>query len=279
MSKLTIATTERFGNLDCNFYENSGEYLITRQQIGEALEYADPKKSIDKIHHTHKKRIDKFSITIVSGVGGKNPTIVSGVGEEKPTIVSGVGEEKKVKRKMTFYTRRGVMEICRWSRQPKADAFMDFCWDVMERLMKGDTPVSQPDARLDILTEEVHKLTQRVETFIEGEKTNELQLCSSGGEPIVPGKAARRRWMQTLNEKLDLLENKFNATRNQILHMLYSFIEKRYNVLLDEERIKCVERYGLNDCATIEAIFYNEEYRLFIERNIDFNIAPENRGW
>ena len=31
------------------------------------------------------------------------------------------------------------MEICRYSNQPKADAFIDFCWEVMDNLMSGKT--------------------------------------------------------------------------------------------------------------------------------------------
>ena len=38
---------------------------------------------------------------------------------------------------MFVYSRKGIMEICRHSRQPKADAFMDFAWDVMDDLLSG----------------------------------------------------------------------------------------------------------------------------------------------
>lgn len=34
----------------------------------------------------------------------------------------------------TLYTAKGIYEICRWSRQPKADAFFDFVYDVLEGL-------------------------------------------------------------------------------------------------------------------------------------------------
>ena len=29
------------------------------------------------------------------------------------------------------------MEICRWSRQPLADKFMDWCWEIMDRLISN----------------------------------------------------------------------------------------------------------------------------------------------
>lgn len=34
----------------------------------------------------------------------------------------------------TLYNAKGIYEICRWSRQPKADAFMDWVWDVLESI-------------------------------------------------------------------------------------------------------------------------------------------------
>ena len=51
MSNLTLITTETFNNLSCNFYRNmNDDILLTREQIGQALEYADPSKAIRKIH-------------------------------------------------------------------------------------------------------------------------------------------------------------------------------------------------------------------------------------
>ena len=49
MSKLKLITTETFNNLPCNFYRNmNDDILLTREQIGQALEYADPMVAIGK---------------------------------------------------------------------------------------------------------------------------------------------------------------------------------------------------------------------------------------
>ena len=83
-----------------------------------------------------------------------------------------------------------------------------------------------------------------------------------------------------MNEKLDLLEYRFEgATRNMILHKLYSFLKEKYDVSLDEARIAAIERYDLRDCSTLDVIFRDEEYRSWFERTIDANLGPENRGW
>lgn len=45
MSNLKLVTTENFGNLECNFYRNmNDDILLTREQIGQALEYMDLQK-------------------------------------------------------------------------------------------------------------------------------------------------------------------------------------------------------------------------------------------
>ena len=67
MSNLKLITTETFGDLSCNFYRNmNDDILLTREQIGRALEYADPIKAIQNIHAKHKDRLDELSIKIKS---------------------------------------------------------------------------------------------------------------------------------------------------------------------------------------------------------------------
>ena len=103
MSNLTLITTETFNNLSCNFYRNmNDDILLTREQIGQALEYADPSKAIRKIHLKHKDRLDELSVRIKLG-----------------NTQNGANLSKSEEQERVYYTERGVMEICRWSRQKK----------------------------------------------------------------------------------------------------------------------------------------------------------------
>lgn len=44
--KLKLITTETFGTVPCDFYRNmNDDMLLTREQIGQALEYKDPSKA------------------------------------------------------------------------------------------------------------------------------------------------------------------------------------------------------------------------------------------
>lgn len=121
---MTVVTSKPFGALSMDVYEdNNHQYYMTREQIGTALEYNNPNKAIQNIHVKNTDRLDPLSTFL------KLRNVEGGITKEREYIV---------------YSLRGVMEICRLSRQPKADAFMDFCWDIMESLMRGDAVLATP---------------------------------------------------------------------------------------------------------------------------------------
>ncbi len=113
MSKLQLTESKKFGTMQCDFWrDEKGDILLTREQIGSALEYSNPQKAIDNLHGRNKDRLGKFSVTLdLRGTDGKIY-------------------------KTTLYTAKGVYEICRFSRQPKANQFMDWVWDAVESIRK-----------------------------------------------------------------------------------------------------------------------------------------------
>lgn len=124
-NNLNLITTETFGNLPCNFYQDTNkEILLTREQIGTALEYSSPQKAIQKIHYRHKNRLDELCIRIVENRMPQN----GGIGVNVETV---------------YYTQKGIMEICRWSNKPKASQFMDWVWDIVEKYRANELIPSQ----------------------------------------------------------------------------------------------------------------------------------------
>lgn len=107
---LSLVTQESFGAVQCDFYQSQEQVWLTREQIGTALEYADPIRNISKIHDRHKDRLNNFSVVV------------------KLTTTDGKAYDTVV------YSPKGIYEICRWSRQPKADAFYDWVYEVLEKL-------------------------------------------------------------------------------------------------------------------------------------------------
>ena len=65
MTRCFSTTQKSFGNLTCAFYKNdSGEFYITRDQIGRALEYKTPGDSIQRIHERNADRLNPLSTTV-----------------------------------------------------------------------------------------------------------------------------------------------------------------------------------------------------------------------
>ena len=115
---MQLATTKDFNGVAIDCYverEGDGDFWASREQIGRLLEYAEPMKSVAKIHERNKERLDKYS------------TIV------KLTTVEG---KRTVTREITVYSFKGLLEICRYSEQPKANAVMDFLWEIADEIRK-----------------------------------------------------------------------------------------------------------------------------------------------
>jgi len=67
MEALQLVKQEQFNGVTCDFYNRNNQLYMTRNQIGAALEYDDPRKMIAKIHERHKERLDKFSGVVSLG--------------------------------------------------------------------------------------------------------------------------------------------------------------------------------------------------------------------
>jgi len=121
-TKLQLIKSDKFGEIQCDFYEKGNEFYMTREQIGAALEYGDPIRAISKLHDRHADRLAKYSAVV------------------KLTTTDGKAYDT------TVYNRKAVMEICRHSDQPKADAFMDWAWGILDDLMAGKTKIVLRDS-------------------------------------------------------------------------------------------------------------------------------------
>lgn len=130
MTNLQIIETNIFNGVPCDVYSDGNRIYMTRQQIGQALGYNNPSDAIELIHRRHKDRFAPFSVTFkLTGTDGKMYNTY-------------------------LYNQRGIMEICRWSRQPLADKFMDWVWDIIEAYRDGNLILSQSKQIPAALTDE-----------------------------------------------------------------------------------------------------------------------------
>lgn len=128
MNELVLLKSADFNGvaLDCYVEPNqeyTGDFWATRTQIGQLLEYENPNDAIRFIHNRNKERLDKFST---------------------PFNLNGVEGGREVTREVTVYNFKGLLEICRYSNQPKADAVMDWLWEVADEIRRTGSYSTTP---------------------------------------------------------------------------------------------------------------------------------------
>lgn len=192
----------------------------------------------------------------------------------------------------------GLYSLVLGSRKPEAKAFKRWLThDVIPAIRKHGAyiaPNAQPQgmeaaalqsvvqpiaAALEVLSGAVQAMSQRLDGLEQGR--GELKALPPGGEGASssPGVASQRRWMRTVSEKLDLLSAKYGKSNTAVLHKIYKDIEEEFETVLEDERYRVMEEQGLEKCSVLTAIFFDEELRAYFQQYVDYNLAPENRGW
>lgn len=249
MNNLKLVETDVFNEIaTCDFWGNANnEYLVTREQIGRALGYSNPANAIKNIHLKHKERLDKFSTQLTLGY---------------------VEGDRYVERERILYNRKGIMEICRWSRQPLADKFMDWCWEIMDRLISNSLNT------VTLLREEYSMIINTVNEVGQLNKVNEqltrqLQIISAQNTTmqdklsrmwqkimlIVPP-AHYSSWKNKMSQKIVSLAKILGYTndddRKSIYSDIYNMMRSDYDIDLDSYK----ENYLLSqiDCKNVAMI-------------------------
>ncbi len=120
MNELVLRTTEMFGEVETNIYENeSHEMFMTAEQLGECLGYSNPRESINKlVQRNEHLRKPEFS------------------DEVKLTSTDG----------KSYYTRvfneDGIYEVSFLSKTKKALEFHHWVRQLLKALRKGDMQIT-----------------------------------------------------------------------------------------------------------------------------------------
>lgn len=187
VENVKLITTENFENVPCDFYKNiNNEYLMTREQIGTALGYSNPTNAIKNIHSKHKERLNQFSTWL--------------------TLSYREGE-RIVQREKIYYTCKGVMEICRWSRQPIADKFMDWCWDIIDTLIKKEF---QKQSQIVNISSQLNTLLQE-NKYIKNKVSRLENLLFSLLPPT-----KHSQWKSEMAKKLEILRIHLVLTKQKL---------------------------------------------------------------
>lgn len=115
---MEVLMTRKFNGVQLDCYKADKEqddFWATREQIGRLLGYADPMRAIAHIHERNHARLDKFS------------------GVCKLSTVEG---SRTVTREVIVYNFKGLLEICRFSNQARANEVMDFLWNIADEIRR-----------------------------------------------------------------------------------------------------------------------------------------------
>lgn len=282
VATMQVATTRNFGDLEIQVYENpqvghskaQDDFWMTREQVGTALEYGDPTKAIDNIHKRNADRLDPLSSTLNLRVEVGNHTQM---------------------RQMCVYTLRGVMEICRYSKQPKANAFMDFCWDVITALMRGETvslkngaieskrqerfeqmiqSLTDIQTKMDALEAARQKDRNALDNVLFVCKQLERKLISMEQPPKQPEQTTttasketnsttykgRSEWRTEIYKLGNSIARMTGLPLNAILKQAYDYLGRNYGWYFKDERKLYVERVGYKgDIKNISGLDIIEE--------------------
>ena len=252
MNELQIFTNSEFGEI--RTITEDGKTLFCGKDVAAALGYAKPQNAVTAHCRCALKR------------GIPHPQ----------------APDKTIE--MLFIPEGDIYRLAAKSELPGADAFERWIFDEVLPSIHRDGAYLTPDMaeQLKELVAEVRSLTRRMEALETGRPSLPMLAAPSpleADDPQVPGKAFRKRWMRTASEKLDLISNRLNITNNSVLHQIYQYLEKAFDIALDEERLRTMEEYGLDECSVLTAVFYDPEFRNYFQRIVDHNLAPENRGW
>lgn len=258
---LQLVKTENFNDMTCDFYSDENELWMTRKQIGQALEYDNPRDAIYRIHERHKDRLDKYStIDRLSTVDKKN-------------------------REVVLYNERGVMEICRWSKQPKANEFMDWVWNIIEAYRHGKLQTGTPVTTVEQF------LTEQTELMKQMEKNNErlykvtIKGFNQLADIVKEMKAERKELYKQVskqtgdipvsNKENIIAEYKMNewkskvygiindilkesdelgSTTRDILREVYTYLTNAYGIVWKQDRKEYKEKYNMDIRANVPTI-------------------------
>lgn len=196
MKDLNLVATNNFDGILCDLYEENDSFYMTRKQIGQALGYEDPQKAVDKIHDRHKERLDAMSVTTSLGATD--------------------GKYYKTR----LYNERGIMEICRWSRQPKADLFMDWVWDLVQLYRRNKKLVP---ARQEAITP-VERFLDSMQELMEEIRETNTQLCQTNRLLHEDNKTLKETLLQVLESqasRVKTLEQSETVTKEGVLSNFY----------------------------------------------------------
>lgn len=128
------------------------------------------------------------------------------------------------------------MEICRWSRQPVADEFMDWCYDIIENLIINKATSSNTPT-----------ISKETATQIES-VTNNLSRIAQMFTTITPP-MLYSKWKTDVSIQIRHLASRMGNNTNDGVRIIYGEIYKTmredYNMPVDKFKQQYIEKHDI----------------------------------
>ena len=193
------------------------------------------------IHKRHQDRLDPLSVVT---------KLLSTDGKEYETML---------------YTERGVMEICRWSNKSKANQFMDWVWDIVERYRNHELTTT-PQINMDPITESITSMSQAITTLITNMAAMQQDIQdlkqSQRNRYLLENKYPSA-WYKKIAPKYKMLMEYFDCDRKELYSSIYKELEDTYDVDINQiHEDYCYENHLLKDeCYPMDAIEHDTKLR------------------
>lgn len=128
------------------------------------------------------------------------------------------------------------MEICRWSRQPKANLFMDWVWDIVEKYRANElVPTQTQQIDMKPLVDVITTLTNNMITIQQDINT----LKDQSNKKRLPEKKYSRQKTNTFNKLNTLLSyvnehSDENLKLSEIIHLVIGETEDTYGIKVND---------------------------------------------
>lgn len=196
------------------------------------------------------------------------------------TVVDTAGRRQEV----IVINEPGLYTVILRSNKPEAKAFKRWITHEVLPSIHATGAYGSPDVApgvvdyMERITGVVEALAARIEA-LEHQPQGNLNFEPTGIAPAAIPRTTRRQWMRKFNEKLEALQYNTGLSNPAILRRLYNQVEKQFDIVLDEERFRYIEKTGHEECSVLEIIYRNKQYREYFQHIIDQKLGPEYWDW
>lgn len=211
------------------------------------------------IHLKHKDRLEPLCIRIK----------LSGHPQTGTTLTKSEEQER------VYYTQKGIMEICRWSRQPKANNFMDWAWDIIEAYRNNElNNLSSSSSNSQNISTEINNqlidMIQSISLLTVAIKEMQDEICNIKHTANSKNDGKYSQWMLSMFPKYQILAEHFGISYKQLYRELFLEFQNRHPEINLNKLVSnyCIEN-KTTKCYTFDAIEQNEMVRSLFQEMVD----------